>query len=94
LESCRGGRPFRAAATPYSWYSDRNGPSARPPSTIGFTGNGGVDAALLKRTANTQDASLYNSSHQSGLYVEAFDNAQSLQQAFGQVAAEVLKLTK
>ena len=25
--------------------------------TIGFTGNGGVDAALLKRMANTQDSS-------------------------------------
>jgi Flp pilus assembly protein TadG len=61
--------------------------------TIGFTGNGGVDATLLKRIANTQDASSYNSSYQSGLYVAASD-AQSMQQAFGQVASEVLKLSK
>jgi hypothetical protein len=61
--------------------------------TIGFTGNGGVDAALLKRLANTQDSSSYNGNYQSGIYVEAWD-AQSLQQAFGQVASEVLKLSK
>ena len=59
--------------------------------TIGFTGNGGVDSVLLKRMANTQDSSSYNSTYQSGLYVSASD-AQSLQQAFGQVASEVLRL--
>jgi hypothetical protein len=61
--------------------------------TIGFTGDGGVDAVLLKRMANTLDSSSYNANYQSGIYVEASD-AQSLQQAFGQVASEVLKLTK
>jgi hypothetical protein len=61
--------------------------------TIGFTGNGGIDAALLKRMANTQDADSYNSNYPSGLFVTASD-AQSLQQAFGQVASEVLKLSK
>jgi Flp pilus assembly protein TadG len=61
--------------------------------TIGFTGNGGVDDVLLKRIANTQDSSSYNSNYQSALYVPASD-AQSLQQAFGQVASEVLRLTK
>ncbi len=61
--------------------------------TIGFTGDGGVDATLLKRMANTQDSSSYNSNYQSGLYVEASD-AQSMQQAFGQVASEVLRLAK
>jgi Flp pilus assembly protein TadG len=61
--------------------------------TIGFTGDGGVDATLLKRIANTQDSSSYNSTYQSALYVEASDG-QSLQQAFGQVASEVLRLTK
>ena len=61
--------------------------------TIGFTGDGGVDAPLLKRMANTQDATSYNSNYQSGIYVEASD-AQSLQQAFGQVASEVLRLSK
>jgi hypothetical protein len=61
--------------------------------TIGFTGDGGVDATLLNRMANTQVASSYNSNYQTGLYVEASD-AQSMQQAFGQVASEVLRLSK
>ena len=60
--------------------------------TIGYTGNGGVDDTLLKRIANTQDSSSYNSSYQSGRYVTT--DATSLQQGFAQVAAEVLKLTK
>jgi len=59
--------------------------------TIGFTGNGGVDKELLKRLSNVQDTP--NSNYQTGLYVEAND-AQSLQRAFGQVASEVLRLTK
>jgi Flp pilus assembly protein TadG len=61
--------------------------------SIGFTGNGGVDAALLNRIANTQLSSSYNANYQSGIYVEAWD-AGSLQHAFGQVASEVLKLSK
>jgi len=61
--------------------------------TIGFTGNGGVDDVLLKRMANTQDSSSYNANYQSGIYVSASDAA-TLQQAFGQVASEVLKLTR
>jgi hypothetical protein len=60
--------------------------------TIGFTGDGGVDSVLLSRMANTQNSSSYNANYQSGLYVAASDAA-SLQQAFGQVASEVLKLT-
>ncbi len=60
--------------------------------TIGFTGDGGVDAALLNRMANTQSSAAYNSSYQSGLYVPA-SNAAELQQAFGQVASEVLRLS-
>jgi Flp pilus assembly protein TadG len=59
--------------------------------TIGFTGDGGVDAVLLNRMANTQSSSSYNSSYQTGMYVEASDAA-SMQQAFGQVASEVLRL--
>jgi len=61
--------------------------------TIGFTGNGGVDNVLLKRMANTQDSSSYNANYQSGTFVTASDIG-SLQQAFGQVASEVLRLTK
>jgi hypothetical protein len=61
--------------------------------TIGFTGDGGVDGVLLNRMANTQTASSYNSSYQSGRYVTASD-AGSLQQAFGQVASEVLRLSR
>jgi Flp pilus assembly protein TadG len=60
--------------------------------TIGFTGDGGVDAVLLNRMANTQSASSYNSNYQTGIYVEASD-ASSMQQAFGQVASEVLRLS-
>jgi len=59
--------------------------------TIGFTGNGGVDPELLKRLSNVQ--STPNPNYQTGLYVEAADAA-SLQRAFGQVASEVLRLTK
>jgi Flp pilus assembly protein TadG len=61
--------------------------------TIGFTGDGGVDAPLLKRMANTQDSTSYNSNHQTGLYVEAWD-ATSLQNAFWQVASQILRLTQ
>ena len=55
--------------------------------TIGYTGNGGVDTALLKRIANTQDATSYNSNYESGLYVSSSD-AQSMQAAFAQVASQ------
>ncbi len=41
--------------------------------TIGFTGNGGVDSALLQRMANTQNSSSFNSNYQSGLFVSASD---------------------
>jgi Flp pilus assembly protein TadG len=61
--------------------------------TIGYTGNGGIDKALLKRIANEQDATSYNSSYQTGLFVSASD-AQSMQTAFGQVASQVLRLSK
>jgi len=43
--------------------------------------------------ANTQDSSSYNANYQSGTFVTASDIG-SLQQAFGQVASEVLRLTK
>ncbi|HEY3834957.1 MAG TPA: pilus assembly protein [Bryobacteraceae bacterium] len=60
--------------------------------TIGFTGDGGVDAALLKRMANDATASSYNSNYATGEYVEAWDAA-SLQNAFWQVASQILRLT-
>jgi hypothetical protein len=60
---------------------------------IGYTGNGGVDAALLKRVANTQDASSYNSNYQTGMYVEAADTT-GLANAFNTVASAILRLAK
>jgi hypothetical protein len=57
---------------------------------IGYTGNGGVDAALLKRVANTQNATSYNTSYQTGIYVEAADTA-GLNNAFNTVASEILR---
>ncbi len=60
--------------------------------TIGFTGDGGVDSVLLNRMANTQSSSSYNSNYQTGMYVPA-SNAAEMQQAFGQVASEVLRLS-
>lgn len=61
---------------------------------IGYTGNGGVDAALLKRVANTQDAGAsYNANYQTGMYVEAADDT-ALANAFNTVASEILRLAK
>jgi hypothetical protein len=60
---------------------------------IGYTGNGGVDAALLKRVANTQDATSYNANWQTGLYVEAADST-GLNNAFNTVASEILRLAQ
>jgi len=60
---------------------------------IGYTGNGGVDAALLKRVANTQDATSYNTNYQTGIYVEAADST-GLNNAFNTVASEILRLAQ
>jgi hypothetical protein len=60
---------------------------------IGYTGNGGVDAALLKRVANTLDATAYNANWQTGVYVEAADST-GLNNAFNTVASEILRLAQ
>ena len=60
---------------------------------IGYTGNGGVDAALLKRVANTLDSGSHNSNWQTGIYVSAGDST-ALQNAFNTVASEILRLAK
>lgn len=60
---------------------------------IGYSGNGGVDAALLKRVANTLDCGNHNTNWQTGLYVEASD-ATGLNNAFNTVASEILRLAQ
>jgi Flp pilus assembly protein TadG len=60
---------------------------------IGYTGNGGVDQALLKRIANTQDSTSYNQTYQTGKYVPA-GNAIELQNAFNAVASALLRLAR
>jgi Flp pilus assembly protein TadG len=61
--------------------------------TIGYTGNGGTDAALLKRLANTQDSSSYDPSQQTGKYIPV-NSADQLSAAFTEVASELLRLAK
>jgi Flp pilus assembly protein TadG len=62
-------------------------------STIGYSGNGGVDAVLLKRLANTQDSGAYNSSQQSGQYVPVSSSG-DLTAAFVEVASSLLRLAR
>ncbi len=61
--------------------------------TIGYTGDGGVDTALLKRLANTKDSSNHTSSWQTGIYVAASDT-NGLALAFQTVASAILRLAK
>jgi hypothetical protein len=61
--------------------------------TIGYTGNGGVDTALLKRIANTKDSTNYNSTWQTGQYVAASDTT-GLAVAFQTVASAILRLAQ
>ena len=61
--------------------------------TIGFTGNGGTDAELLRRLANTQTSSSYDATQQTGMYIQV-DNANDIAGAFSIVAAQVLRLAK
>jgi Flp pilus assembly protein TadG len=61
--------------------------------TIGYTGNGGTDAVLLKRLANTLDANGYSATQQSGLYVEVH-SADQLTAAFNAVASDLLRLAR
>jgi hypothetical protein len=61
--------------------------------TIGYTGDGGVDTALLKRLANTKDSSNHNTNWQTGLYEEASDT-NGLALALQTVASAILRLAR
>lgn len=61
--------------------------------TIGYTGNGGTDAVLLKRLANTQDSTSYAATEQVGEYIQV-DTAANLSAAFSQIASSLLRLAK
>ncbi len=61
--------------------------------TIGYTGNGGVDTALLKRMANTKDSGNHNANWQTGLYESAADT-NGLALAFQTVASAILRLAQ
>lgn len=93
-------------------YGDRIGDVATPMRprifTIALLGNTGVDASLLKRLANTQDAppcanppncpggyhdSTVATNQETGLYVPVFQGA-SISAAFQQVASEILRLAQ
>jgi len=60
---------------------------------IGLGGTGAAEDDMMRRVANTTDSASYNSSHPAGLYIYAEDNSQ-LQQAFAQVASDVLRISK
>jgi Flp pilus assembly protein TadG len=60
---------------------------------IGYTGNGGVDATLLKRVANTLDSGDYHSNWELGKYIAASDNA-GMNNAFNDIAGEILRLSR
>ena len=54
---------------------------------------GGVDNTLLKRVANDPTANNYNTSYLPGMYLYAPDTS-TLNQAFSQIASEVLRISK
>ena len=60
---------------------------------IGYTGNGGVDATLLKRIANTPDSGDYHTNWQTGKYIAASDTA-GLNSAFNDIAGQILRLSR
>jgi hypothetical protein len=60
---------------------------------IGYSGNGGVDQGLLRRVANDQLSSSYDSTQPRGLYVPA-GNPTALQNAFNTIATAILRLAK
>jgi Flp pilus assembly protein TadG len=61
--------------------------------TIGYTGNGGTDAVLLNRLANTAISTSYVATEPNGSYHQV-DNANQLGPVFAQVAGSVLRLAK
>jgi Flp pilus assembly protein TadG len=60
---------------------------------IGYTGNGGVDATLLKRIANTLDSGDHHTNWQTGKYIPAGDSV-ALNNAFNDVAGQILRLSR
>ncbi|RZT42928.1 vWA domain-containing protein [Cupriavidus agavae] len=61
--------------------------------TLGLDGNGGFDEALLKRMANTPDATGYNSSQPSGIYCYA-KTINDLRPCFSKLASEILRISQ
>jgi Flp pilus assembly protein TadG len=61
--------------------------------TIGYTGDGGVDVALLERLANNLGSPWYNATQPTGVYVEANSSTDVLA-AFYSVASSILRLAK
>jgi Flp pilus assembly protein TadG len=60
---------------------------------IGYSGDGGTDATLLKRLANTQDSTSYNASQATGVYIQV-NSASQLGAAFNDIASQLLRLAK
>jgi Flp pilus assembly protein TadG len=63
--------------------------------TIGYNGNASypIDPVLLKRLANTQDATSYSASQQVGMFIQV-NNSSTLSSAFEQVASSLLRLAQ
>jgi Flp pilus assembly protein TadG len=61
--------------------------------TIGYTGDGGVDVALLERLANSQNSPSYNATQPTGIYVPVNQTA-DLTAAFNTVASSILRLSQ
>ena len=61
--------------------------------TIGYSGDGGTDATLLRRLANTQNSTSYNSTQQTGFYVQV-NSADQLGAAFNTIAGQLLRLSR
>jgi hypothetical protein len=61
--------------------------------TIGYQGTGGTDDELLRRLANTPDATSYNAAKPIGQYVQAW-TVSDLVAAFNTVAGAILRLAK
>jgi hypothetical protein len=59
---------------------------------IGLGGTGAAEDALMNRIANTTASAIYDSTKPTGTYVYAA-NAAALQQAFAQIAADILRLS-
>ncbi|PLQ02498.1 vWA domain-containing protein [Cupriavidus pauculus] len=61
--------------------------------TLGLDGNGGFDEPLLKRMANTPDATGYNKNQPSGIYCYA-KTINDLRPCFSKLASEILRISQ